>query len=66
MRRVTLSDYLKKRGLSDADFAKRVGMNRTVIWSYRTGRRMPMADKVAVIEKATGGLVGAKDFSKAA
>lgn len=59
---MTLAEYLEKNKLSDEDFAQRIGAHRTEIWNYRTGRRMPKADKVAAIEEATGGEVRAKDF----
>jgi transcriptional regulator with XRE-family HTH domain len=61
-----LADYLKKHGLSDKDFAEKTGLHYTEVWNYRTGRRMPRADKVAAIEKATRGAVRAGDFTRAA
>lgn len=61
-----LADYLRKHGISDKTFAEKAGLHFTEVWNYRTERRMPRADKVAAIEKATGGEVRAKDFRKAA
>lgn len=57
-----LASYLKKKGLSDKAFAALTDLHYTEVWNYRTGRRMPRADKVAAIEKATKGRVRAKDF----
>lgn len=57
-----LSDYLKKKGLSDKAFAEMTGLHYTEVWNYRTGRRLPRADKVAAIEEATRGRVRARDF----
>lgn len=58
-----LEAYLKKAKLSDAEFAAQLGCHRTEIWNYRTGRRMPRADKAAAIEKATRGVVTSKDLA---
>lgn len=65
-RGMRLADYLKKHGLSDKQFAEKAGLHYTEVWNYRKGRREPLARKVALIEKATGGKVTAKDFSRAA
>lgn len=59
-----LEAYLKKHKLSDKAFAELTGLHYTEVWNYRTGRRLPLADKVAAIEAATKGQVRAKDFSK--
>lgn len=64
--KMKLARYLKQQGLSDAEFGTRAGLHRTEVWNYRTGRRMPRADAVAAIEKATKGDVRARDFIKAA
>lgn len=60
---MTLAQYLERHGLSDAEFARKTGMHRTEVWNYRTGRRMPRADKAAAIEKATKGQVRARDLA---
>lgn len=64
--RMRLADWLLRHQMSDADFARRIGSHRTEVWNYRTGRRMPRADKVADIERATRGEVRAKDFRESA
>lgn len=63
---MTLDAYLKKKGLSSVAFAEKTGLHRVEVWNYRTGRRQPRSDKLALIEKATRGSVRAKDFSKSA
>lgn len=59
-----LSDWLEKNKLSDAAFGARCkpSMHRVEVWNYKTGRRIPRADKVAAIEEVTRGQVRAKDF----
>ena len=61
-----LADYLKRNRLSCAEFAARLGIHRTEVWNYKTGRRQPRADKVALIEEVTRGKVRAKDFYRTA
>lgn len=58
-----LAEYLKKYGLSDAEFAKRAGIDRIAVWRYRTGRGRPRADKLAAIEELTKRQVTAADFT---
>jgi hypothetical protein len=62
---MTLDEYLTSKRLSAAEFGRSCDppLHRTEVWNYRTGRRLPRADKVDAIEKATQGQVRAGDFS---
>lgn len=61
---MTLAEYMRREKLSDAEFGQKCSppLHRVQIWHYRTRRRSPRADKVAAIQKATGGMVTAKDM----
>lgn len=59
---------MEKAGLSCREMADRcrqygVRCHWTDIWNYREGKRMPRADKVEAIRKASGGKVTSKDLS---
>jgi transcriptional regulator with XRE-family HTH domain len=57
-----LSDYLKKEGLSDAEFARQLGVGRSSIGRYAAGKRKPRWEVLARIAKVTRGKVTALDF----
>lgn len=58
-----LSDYLSSNGISDEAFALVVGMSQSQISRLRRGISRPSWGTVALIERATGGLVSAADFA---
>lgn len=51
-----LSDYLDKKGISQVDFAKRVGVSPGAVWQWINGYRIA-AENVLPVEKATNGQV---------
>jgi transcriptional regulator with XRE-family HTH domain len=57
-----LAAYLKKHSLKDADFAERVGCDRTTILRIRRGEHKPSAALMEVIARETGGLVLPNDY----
>ena len=59
---MTLSDYLAREGLKDADFAQRCGCDRTTILRIRTSRTKPSPALMERIAKETGGLVQPNDY----
>lgn len=63
-----LAAYLRRANLSDAEFAAQVSkftrMHRNEIWNYKTFRRSPLPLAISGIERASGGLVTAKDHIK--
>lgn len=63
---MTLAEYLKETGLSDADFGAkcRPPISRITIWRIKKRYHNPGADKVASIEKASRYKVSAEDLRK--
>jgi putative transcriptional regulator len=57
-----LHEYMAREGLSDGEFAAKIGKTRMAVFRYRTGRRMPSADAMAAIARATAGAVTPNDF----
>ena len=57
-----LSAYLINRGLSDADFAKLIGVSRQAVHRYKSGDRWPDRTILAKIKLVTGGAVLPDDF----
>lgn len=57
-----LADYLAREGISPADFAKRVGINRQHAWHLAKGTRTPSGKLAAAIERETGAAVTSADF----
>lgn len=62
--RMTLEEFLRREGITDAEFGSRCKppLNRSEVWFYKRRHRNPGADKVVTISKATRGLVTAKDL----
>jgi len=52
-----LDRYLKRAGIGDADFAERLGCDRSMISKLRRGILRPTLDRAAAIEDATDGAV---------
>lgn len=59
-----LIDYMKDKGLTDAAFGAKVGVDRATVSRWRRGVFRPDWDIIEKIEEATGGMVTAKDFVK--
>lgn len=61
---MTLEAFLRREGITDAEFGSRCRppLHRSEVWFYKHRRRNPRADKVVTIHKATRGLVTAKDL----
>ncbi len=57
-----LDAYLTLHGLSERDFARRVGVSQQAVNNYRRGRRVPAPAIMRRIYEATGGLVTPADF----
>lgn len=58
-----LATYLTQNGISDADFAKRIGVERQSVYRYKTGERYPDRVTLVAIHRATDGAVTANDFA---
>ena len=58
-----LASWLDINGLSDAEFARQVGVERQTIGRYKFGERFLKPDLLTKIYKATEGNVSANDFA---
>lgn len=57
-----LADWLRRNNIGDADFASRVGTDRTTISRIRRGKQRPSLDLAGRIAAATKGAITANDF----
>jgi transcriptional regulator with XRE-family HTH domain len=53
----TLQSYLTDEKISDAKFAKAIGVSSVSVWRFKTGRNRPSLNTALKIEKETGGRV---------
>ena len=58
-----LASYLDINGLTDAEFARKIGVGRHTVGRYRIGKRFPHPDLLLKIHKVTQGQVTANDFA---
>lgn len=56
------ADWLSERDVSDAEFARRIGVTRETVRRYRTGARTPDKETMGRISAETLGAVTANDF----
>jgi len=61
---MTLDAYLKSKGLSEREFAERIGMSQRAVNSYVRGDRRPRWAVVVRIAQATGNAVTALDWAQ--
>lgn len=59
---MTLTEFLTREKLSDADFAARVGCTKSAVIKWRRRERMPRGEALTRIIDETGGAVTANDF----
>lgn len=62
---MTLADYLAREKIVDADFATRIGVERSTVTRLRAGQ-IPKPDVMRKIVEQTGGEVTANDFYRVA
>lgn len=58
-----LAKYLEQNKISDAAFARSIGVERQAVGRYRTGDRFPEKSVLLEIFKASNGSVTANDFA---
>jgi transcriptional regulator with XRE-family HTH domain len=58
-----LATYLEENELTDAAFARVIGVERQAVGRYKTGERFPERLILVKIYKATNGAVTANDFA---
>jgi hypothetical protein len=58
-----LADYLEKNELSDAAFARLIGVERQAVGRYKLGERFPERQILLKNFEVTGGQVTANDFA---
>ena len=61
--RMKLATYLENNELTDAAFARQIGVERQAVGRYKTGERFPEKLILLEIYKATNGAVTANDFA---
>ena len=59
----TLAEFLKREGLTQPQFAAKVGCSQTMISRLCQGRRGPGLRLATAIERATGGAVPASSWT---
>ena len=59
-----LRDYLQRHGLTQAEFAKRIGVEKLAVYRYLAGSRFPNKRVMQRITDETKGKVTASDFMK--
>jgi predicted transcriptional regulator len=59
---MTLAQWLRLASVSQADFARMIGVTQATVCRYAAGARIPRRAMMARIEQATGGQVTAADF----
>ncbi|TXH32081.1 MAG: XRE family transcriptional regulator [Rhodospirillaceae bacterium] len=58
-----LATYLENEKLTDAAFARLIGVERQAVGRYKLGERFPEKPILLKIYEATGGQVTANDFA---
>lgn len=58
-----LKDWLKERGMSQAEFARRVGVNRTSLFFWLSGGSHPTYKNYLKIKEITDGKVKYEEIS---
>lgn len=59
---MTLLEYLRRDGLTFEQFGARIGRDRTQIWRWAMGKRVPDLETAMAIAAATGGDVQPHDL----
>ncbi len=59
---MTLAEYMKTAGETDATIADKVGRDRSSVTRWRLGRTKPDFDALVALERASKGLITARDF----
>jgi len=52
-----ISDYIKQEGISQAEFARRIGVDRSTVTLWIQGLRRPASDMALHIEQVTDGSI---------
>jgi transcriptional regulator with XRE-family HTH domain len=58
----TLKEFIKDKGLTQEDFAHSVGLSRTILSEYSSGRKTPGLDKAILIASKLG--ISLKELSR--
>ena len=59
---MTLDQYIRDKGLTNAEFGELVGANHSTISRLRKGKQVPGPDLMVAIYEVTEGAVSANDF----
>ena len=61
---MNLHDWMKNQKLTDEKMAERLGVSRSAVTHYRSGRRMPSPQTMLLTEEITQEKVTAQDIMK--
>ena len=64
LRAMKLSDYLKAKGITQADFATAIGMSVASVSRIASGLQRPDLDTLLAIKRASGNAVRDEDFER--
>lgn len=51
---MTLEEYMRSKGITDADLAAKVGVSQPTMWRIRNRKRQPKVEVARKIEEITG------------
>lgn len=57
-----IEEYLKKYRITKVEFAKRLGVNKSTVWNYISGRTRPTVSMAKKIDKESDGLITIKEL----
>jgi transcriptional regulator with XRE-family HTH domain len=60
-----LTEYLRRQKMSQAAFARKLGVAQPAVNRYCRGERVPVPELLVRIERITAGMVRVEDFVKA-
>lgn len=63
---MTLADFMKSEGITDAALARDIGLERSTVTRLRRGQSKPSLRVLLALETVSKGKVRASDFGEAA
>ena len=59
---MNLAEYLKKEGITHAEFAETIGVSRSAVTQWTNAITLPTGERMVLIHRLTGGAVGLDDW----
>lgn len=57
-----LAEYLKKEGMTHAEFAEMIGVSRSAVTQWTNGITLPTGERMIWVSRLTDGAVGIEDW----